>query len=164
MGPTRPATLAIAGIIGVVVGVTLGGLSDRLGYGLPRVSWVSIGLLLFLAALLLVAARRVRRWVSGDRPPGPGDALTMGRLVALAKAGSIFGAVMAGGYLGLAAAGLDRVASEYGREHVGWATGGAVAGIAVLVAAIILERVCRLPGDGEGLGRGDPALDGSGAG
>lgn len=146
-----------AGVTGVAGGFGLGSLSDSLGYGLPRVSWVSIGLLLFLAALLLVAARRVRAWVSGDRPPAPGDALTMGRFVALAKAGSLFGALMTGGYLGLALVGLGRLATTYGREHVLWALGGAVAGAAVLVTAILLERVCRLPDDE---GNGTPALDG----
>jgi len=148
--PTRPVTLLVAGVAGAVVGFSIGGLSDRLGYGLPRVSWVSIGLLLFLAAILLVAARRVRSWVSGDRPPGPGDALTMGRLVALAKAGSVFGAVMAGGYLGLALVGLSRVSTSYGREHVLWAAGGALAAVVVLGAAVVLERSCRLPSDGPG--------------
>jgi hypothetical protein len=135
------------------LGYAVGGLSDQLGYGLPRASWVAVGLLLFLAVLLLVATRRVRGWVSGDRPQQPGDALVMGRFVALAKAGSLFGALMVGGYLGLAAVGLDRVATEYGREHVLWALGAAVAGAAVLAAALLLEHTLRLPSDGTG----DPA-------
>jgi hypothetical protein len=147
--PTPPAALVAAGVAGTVVGFGLASLADRLGYGLPRVSWVSIGLLLFLAVLLVVSSRRVTRWVSGDRPAQPGDALRMGRMVALGKAASVFGAVMTGGYLGLAAAGLPRLPTEYAREHVAWAVGGALAGGAVLVAAIVLERSCRLPGDGE---------------
>jgi len=147
--PTRPSTLLIAGVGGVVAGYAVTSLLDSLGYGLPRVSWVGIGLLLFLAVLLLVASRRVRGWVSGDRPQAPGDALTMGRLVALAMASSVFGAAMTGVYLGVAAVGLDRLSTEYGRAHVLWAVGGAVAAAAVLVAALVLERSCRLPGDGE---------------
>jgi hypothetical protein len=150
MTPTRPPTLLVAGIAGLVVGFTLGGLSDRLGSGLPSVSWVSIGLLLFLAGLTVVATRRARAWVSGERPQQPGDALTMGRFVALAKAGSIFGAVMVGGYLGLAAVGLDRVSTDYGRDHVLWALGGAVGAISVLVAALLLERALQLPSDTDG--------------
>lgn len=148
MTPTRPSTLLTAGVVGLVVGFGLGSLLDRLGYGLPRVSWVAVGLLLFLAVLLVVATRRARAWVSGDRPQQPGDALVMGRLVALAKAGSVFGTLMAGGYLGLAAVGLDRVDTDYGRDHVLWAVGGAVAAVAVLVAALVLERTLQLPGDG----------------
>lgn len=149
MTSTRPTTLVLAGVAGLVLGFGIASLLDRLGYGLPRVSWVGIGLLLFLAALLVVATRRVRGWVSGDNPLGPGDALTMGRFVALAKAGSMFGSVMVGGYLGLAAVGLDRVGTEYGRDHALWAVGGAVAAGAVVAAALVLERSCRLPGDGE---------------
>jgi hypothetical protein len=149
VGPTRPSTLVVSGVAGAVVGFGLASLLDRLGYGLPRVSWVSIGLLLLLAVALLVSARRVVGWVSGDRHPQPGDALRMGRLVALGKAGAVFGAVMTGGYLGLALAALPRLPGEYGREHLGWALGGALAALAVMVAAIVLERSCRLPGDGE---------------
>lgn len=147
MTPTRPATLLTAGLVGLLVGYGLGSLSDQLGYGLPRVSWVAIGLLLFLAVLLVVAARRARAWVSGDRPQQPGDALVLGRFVALSKAGSLFGALMAGGYVGLAVVGVDRLSTEYGRDHVLWAIGGAVAGALVLVAALVLERVLQLPGD-----------------
>jgi uncharacterized membrane protein (DUF485 family) len=147
--PTRPSTLLAAGVVGSALGYAVTSLLDSLGYGLPRVSWVGIGLLLFLAVLLLVASRRVRAWISGDRPQAPGDALTMGRLVALAMASSVFGAVMTGVYLGMAAVGLDRLSTEYGREHVLWSLGGAAACIAVLAAALILERACRLPGDGD---------------
>ena len=149
MTPTRPTGLLLAGLAGLVLGYGLASLVDQLGYGLPRVSWVAVVLLLFLASMLLVAWRRVRAWVSGDRPQEPGDALTMGRLVALAKAGSVFGALMAGGYLGLAAVGLDRFATPYGREHVLWALAGAVAAAAVLVCALVLERSLQLPDDGE---------------
>lgn len=149
MTPTRPSTILVAGVAGLVLGFGIASLLDALGYGLPRVSWVGIGLLLFLAGLLAVATRRVRAWVSGDNPQGPGDALTMGRFVALAKAGSVFGSVMVGGYLGLAAVALDRVSTEYGRDHVLWAVGGAVAAGAVVVAALVLERSCRLPDDGD---------------
>jgi hypothetical protein len=148
--PTRPGTLLLTGVTGVVVGSGVGGLADRLGYGLPRVSWVAIGLLLFLAVVLVVAARRARAWVSGDRPQQPGDALTLGRYVALAKAGSVFGALMSGGYLGLALVGVDRLDTDYGRDHVLWAAGGVVAAAAVLAAALALERTLQLPHDGEG--------------
>ncbi len=149
MTPTRPATLLSAGLIGLVAGYGLAWLVDRLGNGLPRVSWVAIVLLLFLAVLLLAGARRVRAWVNGDRPQEPGDALTMGRFVALAKAASVFGALMAGGYLGLAAVGLDRVATDYGRDHVLWALGGALGAVSVLVSALVLERALQLPSDDE---------------
>lgn len=147
--PTRPSTLLLAALTGAVIGYGIGLVSDQLGYGLPRVSWVAIGLLLFLAVLLFVAARRARSWVSGDRPQQPGDALTLGRYVALAKAGAVFGAVMAGGYLGLAIAGLDRLSTDYGRDHVLWAAGGAVAAVVVTVAALGLERSLQLPHDGD---------------
>ena len=149
MRPTRPGTLVLSGLAGLVLAFGAAGLADRLGHGLPRVSWLSIGLLLFLAGLLLVSSRRVAAWVAGDRPAEPGDALRMGRMVALAKAASVFGAAMVGGYLGLAAAGLPRLPSVYAREHIGWALAAAVAAAAVLVTAVLLERACRLPSDGE---------------
>jgi hypothetical protein len=149
VSPTRPATLLTAGVAGFVLGFGLTSLLDQLGYGLPRVSWVAVVLLAFLASLLLVGWRRVRAWVSGDRPQEPGDALTMGRFVALAKAGSMFGALMCGAYLGLAAVGLDRVETTYGRGHVLWAVAGAAAAGAVLVSALLLERALQLPGDDE---------------
>jgi hypothetical protein len=150
--PTRVSTLALTAAAGAVVGFSIGSLLERLGFGLPRVSWVTIGLLVLLAVALLVSSRRVASWVSGDRPTGPDDALRMGRLVALAKAGSVFGAVMTGGYLGLMAAGIPLLDLPYGRAHVAWALGAALAALGVAVAALQLEKACRLPSDGDPTG------------
>ncbi len=152
MRPTRVSTLLLVGAAVAVVGFGTGSLLERLGYGLPRVSWVTIGLLVLLALALLVSSRRVAAWVSGDRPTGPDDALRMGRLVALAKAGSVFGAAMTGGYLGLAVAGLPLLDLPYGRAHVAWAVAAALAALGVAVAALLLERACRLPSDGDPAG------------
>ncbi len=115
---------------------------DATGHGLPRASWITAGLLAFLAALLLVAARAARGWVVERRYDRRMDPLVVSRLVALAKAAALAAAVVVGGYAGLALA-LWQAGVEPARLLRPAAV--VAAGGLVLVAGLLLERACHVP-------------------
>lgn len=70
------------------------------------------------------------------------------RMLALAKASIMVGGVFAGGYAGFAWAYFGSE-SEAGTERFINGTAAALAAVALLVAALLLERACRLPADDE---------------
>lgn len=117
---------------------------------LPGVPWSTPGALLFFAALLGLGAwymyDRVHRKRTGV------DAVVAVRLLVLAKASAIVGALVGGGYIGFAlqfVAGFD---APEGRDRVIRGLVTAATGILVVVAALILERACKVPKDKDGTG------------
>jgi peptidoglycan/LPS O-acetylase OafA/YrhL len=155
--PTRPTLLLALGVAAVPVAWTVGRLLDAYTGTPPSPSWLTVALLLLLGAVLEAAGRRVDRWRSGEQPVGPGDALRMARIVALAKAGSVFGALVAGGALGLAVVVLDRLGTPFADGVVLRCMVTAAAGVLVSVLALRLERRCRLPDDEDGVALERPA-------
>lgn len=142
MTPTSPRSLIVAAAVAAPVGWMLARLWDIYGQGLPEVSWITVGLLAFLAVLLLVLARSVRGWVQErrhDRRMGP---LVVSRLVALAKAAAMCGAAVVGGYLGL---GLVLVQAQVDPGRLLRPALAVLAGAAVVAAGLVLERSCRVP-------------------
>jgi hypothetical protein len=101
--------------------------------------------LAFLAVVLFVGARTVRGWIEERRYDGRMDALRAARLLALAKAAAVFGAAVAGAYLGLGVLALDSLAVPAGRNRVVLSGLVAVVAIVVVVAGIRLERACQVP-------------------
>ena len=153
MTPTRPSTL-----LALVVG--FGALAYALAavaYGsLPRLPAYAPVSAALLAVVELGMAKVVRDRLAGrrdarGRPVGrPLHPMQVARAAVLAKASSAGGAVLLGGYAGLLAWTLPR------RERVA-ATGddalvaglSALACLALVVAALVLERACRRPDDGD---------------
>lgn len=108
--------------------------------------WVAPGSLLFFAGLLFAAA-----WYMYDRVHRKRvrvDPLYAFRLLVLAKASSLVGALVSGGYVGFALRFLPQVgvnAAERDRVVTGLvAAGGA---LVLVVAALLLERACKRPKD-----------------
>ena len=147
MTPTRPGVLLGT----VAVFIVLGYLLVELAYGaLPALPLYAPVTLVLLALVEAGMARVVRDRLAGrggdrSRPLHP---LQVARAAVLAKASSLTGAVLLGGYGGLLAWTLPR------RDELALADRDAtVAGISVLaclglvVAALLLERVCRTPPD-----------------
>jgi uncharacterized protein DUF3180 len=144
----------LAGIWAVTASVGWAGalLIDDLGRALPTVPGSAPTVLLLFAAILLALAvttrSRLRAW--RERRPGAQvvEPLTVARYAVLARASSPVGAGVVGLYSGYAVFLLPDL-GEPGRRHLAamslFATG---AGVAVGGAALFLERVCRLPGDG----------------
>jgi len=79
------------------------------------------------------------------------------RMLAVAKSSAYVGALVAGAYGGLAISFLDAWEAPFGRERV--LHGGVAAGAAVLllVAGLLLEQACRLPGSDDEDGPGSQA-------
>ena len=127
----------------------------RAAYGdLPAFRWwlpVPVGLLALAeagAARSLGARLRAQR----DRRPlpgaGPVDPLLAARLVVLAQASAYVGAVLAGCWAGVllhTVPALDRLTAA--RGDTATAVLGVVLAVALTVAALWLEHVCRVPLD-----------------
>lgn len=134
--------------LGGALGWTAVGLIRTSSLAMPGVPWSAPGALLFFAALLGVGA-----WYMYDRVHRKRrgvDALVAVRLLVLAKASAIVGALAAGGYAGF---GLHFVSGFDTPEGRGRVIGGLIAaatGVLVVVAALILERACKVPKGPEG--------------
>ena len=144
IGPTR-----VRDLIAYAAAVTLiTWLAMRQWYGdLPRLRWFVPLSLVLLAVAEVLAANQLRDRIR--RRPGalPVQPLVAARMLALAKASAVVGAVMVGIWTGLlvyvvprlgqlAAAGSDTVTAAF----------GVVAAVALTAAALWLEYSCRTPG------------------
>lgn len=143
MHPTRKRDLVLIAVgAGVIAWVVI-----RAAYGsLPTLRWfvpLSIGALAVIEATLGVQLRaRIQR----HRGAAMVDPLVAARAVALAKASSIVGAIMAGVWGGLlvyAVPRRDMLAAARSDTVVGAV--GIVAAVALVGAALWLEHCCRTP-------------------
>lgn len=149
MTPTRPSLL-VALAAGFAV---LGYLLADLAYGsvptLPLSAPVTLALLAVAeGGMAKVVRDRVqhRRGRDGRPPRRPLHPVQVARAAALAKASSPTGAVVLGGYAGLFAwtARISDTNEAASRDVV--VSGlSALAGLALVVAAVLLERACRVP-------------------
>jgi hypothetical protein len=140
---TRARDLASVGLIALV----LANLGLRLGYRtipeLPTLGGITLGVL-GAAELVLALVLRPRVLRRPETRPLPAQVAL--RVVAVAKASSLFGSIMLGGWLGLLAYVLPR-AGEFPAARHDAAAGavGAVSAAALVAAALWLEYVCRAP-------------------
>ena len=65
--PTGPGPLVVAGVVGLVLGWAVRPLSLQMGFAEPDVPLLTIGLLLFAAAIIGVTAYATRRTVQRNR-------------------------------------------------------------------------------------------------
>lgn len=148
MGPTRIRDLAILAVaVAVVVFLVV-----RVSYGsLPPLPLLAGVVLYVLAALEVVIAFVVRNRVS-DREIGSHRGqlhpLTAARVLALAKASAILGAIATGVWAGTLVYLLtqqgDLAAAEHDRPG---SIVGVIGGILLVAAALWLEYCCRAPDD-----------------
>lgn len=148
LATTRLQTLLAIAVVAAAVGWTGIRVLTSVGGSMPDVPRLAPFALLFLAAVLVGGAvlmrRRVQRWQPGRERVAPETAV---RLLALAKASALVGAAVAGAYAGAAvvyAAGFEvpfRAAATW------WSVASALTAVAAVVAALWLERECRVPGD-----------------
>jgi Protein of unknown function (DUF3180) len=141
MGPTRPATLVVAGLAAAAVAWWI--ISSFYG-DIPSLPWLPTVTLAALAVLEAYVAINTRQRI--ERRPGrePVDPLAVARYVVLAKASSLAGAIFAGFYAGLVGwLVLERTRAA--GNDIPAATAGLVASLALVGAALWLERSCRVP-------------------
>ncbi len=145
MRATKVSTLIGVGLIGFAAGWLFGRLVKASTGALPSVPWVLAIVLAVMAVLLLMGARVASGWIRERRYDRRVDALVVARLLALGKAGSIFGAVVAGAYAGLGGVALNQLSGTIARDRALLAGVVALAGVAVAVAGFRLELACRVP-------------------
>ena len=143
MRPTRwPVLVAVAALAAAVAYPVTGVLYDDLpSPQLYTLFWIAV---LAAAELYVAAVTRARlQGRPGTRPVHP---LGMARLAALAKASSAVGAVFTGAYAGFFGWVVQR-SSTAAMHDARVAAVGAGFSAVLVVAALVLERVCRVKDD-----------------
>lgn len=154
MTSARPTTLtAVAVVVAVVTfsGVRLW--ESRGGTGLP-IPWLAVAAMLLIAAAVVAAGLPVRRWNAGDRRQ-PLDPLRAARVVVLAQACALSGAVLVGWYAGQALVLAGDLGVEPRRERLVVAVVAVGAAAVVAVAGLVVQHWCRLPPDDDDSADGD---------
>ncbi len=141
MGPTSPATLVVAGLAAAALAWLL---ISSFYQHVPPLPWLPTVTLAGLAVLEGYAALNTRARI--DRKPGrdPVDPLAVARFVVLAKASALAAAIFAGFYAGLDVW-LIVERTRAAVKDIPAATAGLVAALALVAAALWLERSCRVP-------------------
>lgn len=147
VGPIGTAPLAIAGSLGLVLGWMVRGWSLDANAITPEVSWIAVAATWFVTLFLAAVARvtwRVLHRDGGVIPPEQGV-----RRLVLAKTMAIVAALATGGFAGSAISflGVGGEAAQGALLRGLLAAVGAAVGV---IAALALERACRVPRNGEG--------------
>jgi hypothetical protein len=147
MKVTRARDLLVTGVVaGILINLFLLIDYDSLP-PLPLLAGLS---LLVLAAIELIFAQSLRARLAGKEGTKPVPALVAARAVALAKASSVLGAIMVGGWGGVLAYVLpryDQLITAAGDTNS--ALVGLLSAAALIAAALWLEYSCKAPEDRE---------------
>lgn len=141
--PTGAVTLAVWAVVGLVAGWFVHPVSDRFGTP-PIITWTQ-PLLLFLVAAIVGATAWATWRVVHVRRERLDPQHAFNRLV-LARASAYVGALVGGGYLGYALSWLGDPA-ELADQRMIRSIVAAAAGVAVVIASLLLERACRVRRD-----------------
>jgi len=134
-------------LVGLVIGLLVRPVAERLGSTAPLVTWAQPLALLLVAAILAVTARATWRSVHVHRERlEPHQAVN--RLV-LARACALVGALAGAGYLGYALSWLGAEA-DLAPERMLRSGVASLGGALTVVAALLLERACRVRSDERG--------------
>ncbi|MFJ8494818.1 DUF3180 domain-containing protein [Streptomyces sp. NPDC094038] len=118
---------------------------------LPSVPVAAPIVLALIAVVLLATALSLRARLKAQRERRPGakgvDPLMAARAVVFGQASALVAALVAGMYGGTGVFLLELLDLPTRRDQALYAASSVVAGIAVIAAAIFLERVCKLPED-----------------
>ncbi|MEU6149838.1 DUF3180 domain-containing protein [Actinosynnema sp. NPDC047251] len=142
---TKPRDLLAAGLVaGLLAHLLL-----RLAYGtLPPLPTFAGFTLLVIAAVDLVLAFSLRARIQRKPGSAPVEPLTAARAVALAKASSVLGAIMAGAWAGVLVYVLPvRGEFEAADHDLVSAIVGVVSAVALIGAGLWLEHCCKTPED-----------------
>ncbi|MBE7325505.1 DUF3180 domain-containing protein [Nocardioides sp. Y6] len=139
--PLPAGPLVAVAVVGAVLGRLLRVVADAVDTAAP-VSWLQVGALAFLAAALGGVAVHTRRQVRSTAVTLDPERM-VNRLV-LARAATVVGALLAGGYVGYGLSWLD-AHPDLVVPRVGVALAAAVASLTVLVGGKWLEWACRVP-------------------
>jgi hypothetical protein len=143
MAPTKVGNLVLAAVGTAAVAFIL----IRRYFGdLPDITWLAGLTMAGLAVVEGIAAHSTRQKIERKPRAGVLNPLFVARLVVLAKASSLAGAIFAGAYGGIAAWALtERARLEVADRNLPPALGGVIGALALIAAALVLERACRVP-------------------
>lgn len=141
MEPTRASTLVVAALAAAAVGWWV---ISTWYVRMPVFPWLPSVTLAALAVLEGYAAVNTRARI--DRRPGqdPVNPLLVAKFVVLAKASALAGAIFAGFYAGLVLW-LFIQQTRAANNDLPAAIGGLASSLALVAAAVWLERACRVP-------------------
>ncbi|MGW0735318.1 DUF3180 domain-containing protein [Streptomyces sp. NPDC002851] len=116
---------------------------------LPSVPLAAPIVLALIAAVLFATALSLRSRLRAQRERRPGakgvDPMMAARAVVFGQASALVASIVAGMYGGTGVFLLTQLEIPARRDQAIYAGGSVLAGAAVVVAAIFLERVCKLP-------------------
>lgn len=145
MKQTRIRDLVIVAVIVFV----LVNLLVRFNYeGLPRMPFIAALVLLVIAIIDGILAFAMRPRFERRKGATPVGSVTALRVLALAKASAILGALMLGAWGGMLGYVLPKVGRSPDIGHdIGVSVLGAVSAVLLAAAGLWLERCCRVPDD-----------------
>lgn len=150
MKQLRIRTLAGLSLVAGVLSWAGARLWDSIGT-LPRVPLAAPIVLAVIAVILLATALSIRARLRAQRERRPGakgvDPLMAARALVFGQASALVAALVAGMYGGTGAFLLEHLDVPARRDQAIYAGFSVLTGIAVIAAALFLERVCKLPED-----------------
>ncbi|MFJ3231690.1 DUF3180 domain-containing protein [Streptomyces sp. NPDC086787] len=118
---------------------------------LPSVPLAAPVVLALIAAVLLATAVSLRARLKAQRERRPGakgvDPMMAARAVVFGQASALVAALVAGMYGGTGVFLLEQLDIPARRDQAIYAGASVLAALAVIAAALFLERVCKLPDD-----------------
>jgi hypothetical protein len=142
--PTAAASLATTALVGLAAGGLIRPLVERGGGIAPPVTWGTPLTLVVFTLLVLALARGTYRTIHQRHEYiEPRRAVN---LLVLGKATALAGAAFAGAYLGYALSFVGEWEVALPRERVTRSVVACAAALALMVAGLLLERACRVPG------------------
>jgi hypothetical protein len=157
----RTSALVIVSLIGIglVVGRLIPELIIRADRNVPVVSWGPAAT--FLVGAIVLGGLAWSTWQSLHKKNQRMTSDHGVTMLALAKASSAVAALFAGAYGGYTIAYLDSFDSPLGEDRVIHAGAAAIAALLMLIAALVLERSLRIPGDDDESDGGGKAVPGA---
>ncbi|UFQ17226.1 MULTISPECIES: DUF3180 domain-containing protein [Streptomyces] len=161
MKQLRIRTLAGLFVVAAVLSWSGARLWDSVGT-LPRVPLAAPIVLAVIAVVLLSTALSLRSRLRAQRERRPGakgvEPLMAARAVVFGQASALVAALVAGMYGGVGVFLLEFLDIPPRRDQAIYAGLSVLTGIAVIAAALFLERVCKLPEDDDEDGQAAPAI------
>jgi hypothetical protein len=142
MRPTRVSTLAVIVVIAVALTWPL---LVGVYNSLPPLPWTGVPALLIVAVFESGAGLDLRRRITG-RGPKPADPLVVSRMLALARATALAGALVTGVMLGFVGYLSGMLSDSIPKRDMIDAAVTAAAALVMIGAALYLEFCCRVPG------------------
>jgi hypothetical protein len=140
---TPPRALAVAALFGALAGWLVVAAANSFDLVAPQVPWTApVGLFLIVALVGVIAYSTHQRIHVRRQRIEPQRAVAF---LVLGKASALAGALVAGGYLTYALLFITRLDAAAPRDRVIKSAVAAVAGVALAVAGLLLERACRVP-------------------